>query len=93
MPVTEVLLFISCCDNVSHMPPNRRVPRRAGAVSDETAAELLNISRMTLFRKLASGIITAPNPVAGTKRRWWTLADVDLAREQLAEDISREKIA
>jgi hypothetical protein len=75
------------------MSTRRRVPRRENAVSDETAAEVLNISRMTLFRKLASGTLTPPNPVPGTKRRWWTVADLELAREQLAEDLSREKIA
>lgn len=75
------------------MSLRRRVPRRPGAVSDEMAAELLNISRMTLFRKLASGVITPPNPVPGTKRRWWTAADVELAREQLTQDVPGEKIA
>lgn len=62
---------------------SRRVPRPANAVSDEIAARLLRISRMTLFRKLKDGTISAPLPVEGTHRRWWRPPDIEVAREQL----------
>jgi excisionase family DNA binding protein len=61
----------------------RRVTRPANAVSDEIAARLLRISRMTLFRKLKDGTISAPALVEGTQRRWWRPPDIEVAREQL----------
>jgi hypothetical protein len=62
---------------------SRRVPRPANAVSDDIAAKLLHISRMTLFRKLKDGTISPPVPVDGTHRRWWRPPDIEVAREQL----------
>jgi len=59
------------------------VPRPANAVSDDIAARVLNISRMTLFRKLKDGTLSPPLPVAGTQRRWWRPPDIEVAREQL----------
>ena len=71
---------------VLNMKPVRRVrlvPRPANAVSDESAALLLRISRMTLFRKLKDGTISPPASVEGTRRRWWRPPDIEVAREQL----------
>jgi hypothetical protein len=61
----------------------RNVPRLLNALPDDLAARQLQISRMTLFRKLKDGTISAPAPVPGTRRRWWRLADIETAREQL----------
>jgi predicted DNA-binding transcriptional regulator AlpA len=61
----------------------RTVPRPLNALPDSLAAQQLQISRMTLFRKLKDGTISAPAGVAGTSRRWWRSADIETAREQL----------
>jgi predicted site-specific integrase-resolvase len=61
----------------------RIVPRLVNALPDEIAAKQLQISRMTLFRKLKDGTISPPAPVEGTRRRWWRPADIETAREQL----------
>lgn len=44
---------------------------------------LLGISRATFFRKINDGVLRPPQPATGTKRRWWTQADIALAREEL----------
>ena len=61
----------------------RIVPRPANAFPDDQAARQLHISRMTLYRKLKDGTLSAPLPVPGTARRWWRPADITTAREQL----------
>ena len=61
----------------------RTVPRKSNALPDALAARQLNISRMTLFRRMQEGVITPPAPIEGTKRRWWTPGDIEVAREQL----------
>jgi hypothetical protein len=61
----------------------RTVPRPLNAVSDDVAARQLQISRMTLFRKLKIGTISPPVALEGTSRRWWRPADIVAAREQL----------
>jgi len=61
----------------------RTVPRPLNALPDAVAARQLQISRMTLFRRLKDGTISAPAPVDGTSRRWWRSADLEAAREQL----------
>ena len=61
----------------------RTVPRPPNALPDALAAQQLQISRMTLFRKLKDGTISPPAPIEGTRRRWWRSADVAAAREQL----------
>ena len=63
---------------------SRTVPRPLNALPDEIAARQLQISRMTLFRKLKDGTISAPATFSGTSRRWWRAADIETAREQLA---------
>jgi len=68
---------------------SRLVPRPSNAVPDDIAALQLNISRMTLFRKLRDGTISPPVPIEGTRRRWWRPADIDLAREQLEMEKQR----
>jgi hypothetical protein len=62
----------------------RTVPRPSNAFPDELAARQLQISRMTLFRKLKDGTISPPAPLAGTSRRWWRPADIETAREQMS---------
>jgi hypothetical protein len=61
----------------------RTVPRPLNALPDALAAQQLQISRMTLFRKLKDGTISSPAPLDGTARRWWRAADLETAREQL----------
>jgi hypothetical protein len=53
------------------------------------AAAQLQISRMTLFRRLKDGALSPPLPVNGTRRRWWRPADLETAREQLLADHAR----
>ncbi len=62
-----------------------RTPRPSNAVPDEVAVLQLEISRMTLSRKLRNGELTAPVPIPGSKRRWWRPADIELAREELRQ--------
>jgi predicted DNA-binding transcriptional regulator AlpA len=44
---------------------------------------MLGISRRTFFRKLSAGEITPPVERTGTKRRWWTETDVEIAKQEL----------
>jgi predicted DNA-binding transcriptional regulator AlpA len=60
------------------------VPRPSNAYPDEVVWDMLGISRRTFFRKLSAGEITPPLERAGTKRRWWTETDVEIARQELA---------
>ena len=61
----------------------KTVTRPVDSFADEVAAMHLQISRMTLFRKLRDGTVSPPAPVPGSRRRWWRTADVEAAREQL----------
>jgi hypothetical protein len=63
--------------------PPQKVPRPSNAYPDEVVWEMLGISRRTFFRKLSAGEITPPVERAGTKRRWWTVTDVEIARQEL----------
>ena len=63
-----------------------RVPRPSNAVPDSVAWKALGLSRATFFRRLKEGTLTAPVPRAGTSRRWWTDSDLDIARQELAEN-------
>jgi predicted DNA-binding transcriptional regulator AlpA len=64
---------------------SRRVPTRDNGVSDTNAISVLGISRATFFRLLRSGVFPQPTPISGTKRRWWTPADLQLAKDALRE--------
>lgn len=44
---------------------------------------MLGISRATFYRRLQDGIITPPAGRVGKRRRVWTLAEIELAKEQL----------
>lgn len=61
-----------------------RVPRPSNAVPDSVAWDMLGLSRATFFRKLKDGTLTAPIPRNGTSRRWWTAADIEVARQELS---------
>jgi hypothetical protein len=54
------------------------------AVPDSVAWKILGLSRATFFRKLKQGALTAPISRNGTSRRWWTPADLEIARQELA---------
>lgn len=69
----------------------RVVPRPVNALPDDIAAKQLQISRMTLFRRLKDGTISPPAPVHGTRRRWWRPGDIQTAREQL--EVGRQRRA
>jgi hypothetical protein len=62
---------------------SRTASRPLNALPDALAAQQLQISRMTLFRKLKDGTISPPAPLEGATRRWWRAADLATAREQL----------
>jgi predicted DNA-binding transcriptional regulator AlpA len=61
----------------------RRVPTRENGVSDAEVITALGISKATFFRFLRSGILAPPVPLNGTKRRWWTAADLQFAKDAL----------
>jgi hypothetical protein len=48
------------------------------------------LSRATFFRKLKEGTLTAPIARSGTARRWWTPADIEMARQELGAAAGRE---
>ena len=54
------------------------------AVPDAVAWKSLGLSRATFFRKLKGGTLTAPVSRKDTRRRWWTPADLEIARQELA---------
>jgi len=70
-----------------------KVPRPLNAVPDSIAWTALGLSRATFFRKLKEGILTAPLPRPGTTRRWWTPADLETARQELAPNPPRSRTA
>ena len=68
-----------------------RVSRPGNAVPDSLAWKVLGLSRATFFRKLKGGKLTAPIARNGTSRRWWTPADLETARLELAVPERKEK--
>jgi predicted DNA-binding transcriptional regulator AlpA len=54
-------------------------------VSDSEAIRTLGISRATFFRLLQRGLLPEPSPLNGTKRRWWTFADLQSAKDALGQ--------
>jgi predicted DNA-binding transcriptional regulator AlpA len=68
-----------------------KVPRPPNTFPNEVAWELLGISRRTFYRKLKDGEITPPVERAGTKRLWWTEADIEIAKEELKGMRSEER--
>ena len=63
--------------------PYVKVSRPANAIPDSVAWKTLGLSRATFFRKLKEGTLTAPIARSGTRRRWWTPADIETARQEL----------
>ena len=63
--------------------PYVKVSRPPNAVPDSVAWKTLGVSRATFFRKLKEGRLTAPIARSGTSRRWWTPADLEIARQEL----------
>jgi predicted DNA-binding transcriptional regulator AlpA len=63
--------------------PYIKVLRPPNAVPDSIAWKTLGLSRATFFRKLKKGVLTEPVRRNGTTRRWWTQADIEIAREEL----------
>ena len=63
--------------------PYVKVSRPVNAVPDSVAWKTLGLSRATFFRKLKEGTLTAPISRSGTTRRWWTPADIEIARQEL----------
>lgn len=70
--------------------PYLRASRPTNAVPDSVAWKALGLSRATFFRKLKGGALTAPIARAGTSRRWWTPADLEMARLELDEAKGKE---
>jgi hypothetical protein len=66
--------------------PYVKVSRPPNAVPDSIAWKTLGLSRATFFRRLREGILTAPITRSGTSRRWWTPADLEMARQELGKD-------
>lgn len=64
-----------------------KVARPSNAVPDSVAWKTLGLSRATFFRKLKEGTLTAPIARIGTTRRWWTPADIEIARQELGEPL------
>jgi predicted DNA-binding transcriptional regulator AlpA len=56
--------------------------RRFSGFSDAGAITMLGISRATFYRRLRDGSLAPPSGRLG-KRRIWTLAEIQLAQEQL----------
>jgi predicted DNA-binding transcriptional regulator AlpA len=54
-------------------------------VADASAFTALGISRATFFRLLKKQVLSEPAPLNGTKRRWWTAADLQFAKDALQE--------
>jgi len=65
--------------------PYMKVSRPPNAVPDSVAWKTLGVSRATFFRRLKQGTLTAPIARSGTARRWWTPADIEIARQELAD--------
>jgi hypothetical protein len=71
--------------------PYVRASRPSNAVADSVAWKTLGLSRATFFRKLKSGLLTAPIARSGSSRRWWTPADLEMAASELAASSRKEK--
>jgi len=71
--------------------PYVRVSRPVNAVPDSIAWKTLGVSRATFFRKLKEGTLTAPITRNDTRRRWWTPADLEIARQELGDTGQEEQ--
>ena len=56
---------------------------RRHLLPDSRVYSTLGISRSTFYRLLEKGVITAPVTKIGKNRRGWTLADIDLAKQEI----------
>jgi predicted DNA-binding transcriptional regulator AlpA len=70
--------------------PYVKASRPPNALPDALAWKALGLSRATFFRKLKEGTLTAPIARSGTARRWWTPADIEMARQELGAAAGRE---
>ncbi len=57
--------------------------RSRSGISDTGVISMLGISRATFYRRLQDGTLTPPSGKVGKRRRVWTLAEIELAKEQL----------
>ncbi len=57
--------------------------RSRSGVSDAGVMSMLGVSRATFYRRLQDGTLTPPAGRIGKRRRIWTLAEIQLAKEQL----------
>lgn len=69
---------------VSHEMPYQKATRPPNAVPDEMVWRALGLSRATFYRRLKDGSLSAPIERSGTTRRWWTPADIEIARQEMA---------
>ena len=63
-----------------------RIARQNGRghlLPDSRVYSMLGVSRSTFYRLLEKGVITPPIAKIGKNRRGWTLADIDLAKQEI----------
>ena len=77
--------------DVQHHMAYQKVPRPPNTVQDSLVWKTLGLSRATFFRKLKDGTLSPPITRSGTARRWWTLSDLEIARQELSEAEKRGK--
>lgn len=61
----------------------RKTPRQL--LPDSAVYPMLGISRATFYRLLEKGGLSQPVTKLAKNRRGWTMADVDLAKQELRE--------
>jgi predicted DNA-binding transcriptional regulator AlpA len=66
----------------------RKTPSRQ-YLGDAGVYPQLGVSRATFYRLLEKGVISEPVTRLGKNRRGWTLADIELAKQEMRE--AREK--
>jgi predicted DNA-binding transcriptional regulator AlpA len=62
--------------------PNRKFVR-GHLLPDERVYSSLGVSRSTFYRLIEKGVISVPPGRIGKNRRGWTLADIELARQEI----------
>ena len=67
----------------------RKSPRQL--LADSTVYPLLGVSRATFYRLLEKGIISEPVTMIAKNRRGWTMADVEVAKQELKDMRERKK--
>lgn len=74
---------------MTYLMVRRKNPRQH--LADSAVYPLLGVSRATFYRLLEKGVISEPVTKIGKNRRGWTMADVEVAKQEVKDMKERKK--